>query len=107
MTDLNSDVATGTKRMQEQVQPKEVAFVESGGWELPICYCYGNKCNKYGWRRCPTSSHKVKYKTEKLLKAGHFSPEKKNTGKESNDASTATAPPKKMANKKGMKFAVV
>ena len=56
MTDFNPDVATGKKRTQEQVQPKEVAFVESGGSELLICYCCGKKCNKYGWRRCPTSS---------------------------------------------------
>ena len=48
MTDFDPDVATGTKRMQEQVQPTDVAFVESGGWEFPICYCCGKKCNKYG-----------------------------------------------------------
>ena len=38
MTDFNPDVATGTKRTQEQVQPTDMAFVESGGWEFPICY---------------------------------------------------------------------
>ena len=107
MTDFDPDVATGTKRTQEQVQPTDVALVESGGWEFPICYCCGKKCNKYGWRSCPTSSQKVKDKTAKLVKAGHFSPEKKNTGKVSDDASTATAPPKNMADKKGTTFAVV
>ena len=35
-------------------------------------------------------SQKVKDKTAKLVKAGHFLPEKKNTGKDSDDASTAT-----------------
>ena len=84
-----------------------MAFVKSGGWEFPICYCCRNKCNKYVWRRCPTLSQKVKDKTEKLVKAGHFSPEKKNTGKDSDDASTATAPPKHMADKKETTFAVV
>ena len=38
---------------------------------------------------------------------GYFSPEKKNTGKDSDGASMATAPPKKMADKKGTTFAVV
>ena len=70
-------------------------------------YCCRKKCNKYGWRRCPTSSQKVKDKTAKLVKAGHFSPEKKNTGTDSNDASTASAPPKKMAEKKETTFAIV
>ena len=107
MTDFDPDVATGTKRTQEQVQPTDVAFVKSGGWEFPICYFYGKKCNKYGWWSCPTSSQKVKYKTSKLVKAGHFSPEKKNTGKDSDDASTVTAPPQNMADKKGKTFAVV
>ena len=51
MTDFDPDAATGTKRTQEQVQPTNVAFVKSRGWEFPICYCCGNKCNKYGWRR--------------------------------------------------------
>ena len=46
MTDFDPDVATGTKRTQEQVQPTDVAFVESGGWEFQICYCCGKKCNK-------------------------------------------------------------
>ena len=41
------------------------------------------------------------------MKAGHFSLEKKNTGKDSDDASTETAPPKNMADKKGATFAVV
>ena len=36
MTDFDPDVATGTKRTQEQVQPTDVAFVESGCWEFPI-----------------------------------------------------------------------
>ena len=31
MTDFRPDVTTGTKRTQEQVQPTDVAFVESGG----------------------------------------------------------------------------
>ena len=101
MTDFDPDVATGKKRTQEQVQPTDVAFVESGGWESPICYCCGKKCNKYGWRRCPTSTQKVKDKTAKLVKAGHFSLEKKNTGKDSNDASTATAPPPKDGQQEG------
>ena len=48
MTDFEPDVETGTKRTQEQVQPTDVAFVESRGWEFPICYCCGKKCNKYG-----------------------------------------------------------
>ena len=49
MTDLDPDVATGTKRTQEQVQPKDVAFVQSGGWKLPICYCCGkNATNTAG-----------------------------------------------------------
>ena len=48
-----------------------------------------------------------KDKTAKLVKAGHFSPEKKNMGKDSDDASTATAPPKNMADKKGTTFAVI
>ena len=52
-------------------------------------------------------SQKVKDKTEKLVKAGHFSPEKKNMGKDSDDASTATDPPKNMAEKKGTTFAIV
>ena len=56
MTDFDLDVALGTKRMQEQVQPADVAFVKSGGWEFLICYCCENKCNKYGWRSCPNSS---------------------------------------------------
>ena len=30
MTDFDPDVATGTKRTQEQVQPTDMAFVESG-----------------------------------------------------------------------------
>ena len=107
MMDFNQDVAIGTKRTQEQVHPTDVAFVDSGGWEFPICYCCGKKCDKYGRRRCSTSSQNVKDKTAKLVKAGHFSPEKKNTGKDSDDASTATAPPKKMTNKKGTMFAVV
>ena len=107
MTDFDPDVATWTKRTQEQVQPTDVDFVESGGGEFPICYYCGNKFNKYGWRRCPTSSQKVKDKTAKLVKAGHFSPEKKNTVKDSDDASTLTAPPKNMADKKGTTFAVV
>ena len=38
MTHFDPDVATGKKRTQEQVQPMDVAFVESGGWELRICY---------------------------------------------------------------------
>ena len=107
MMDFDPDVATGTKRTQEQVQPTDVAFVESGGWEFPICYCCGNKCNKYGWWRCLNSPYKVKDKTSNLVKTGHFSPEKNNMGKDSDDTSTATSPPKKMANKKGTTFAVV
>ena len=55
MTDFDPDVATGTKRTQKQVQPTDVAFVKIGGWEFLICYFCGKKCNKYGWRRCPTS----------------------------------------------------
>ena len=43
----------------------------------------------------------------KLVKAGHLSHEKKNTGTNSDNASTATAPPTKAAAKKGTKFAVV
>ena len=31
MTDFDPDVVIGTKRMQEQVQPTVMAFVESGG----------------------------------------------------------------------------
>ena len=107
MTDFDPDVVTGTKCTQEQVQPTDVAFIKSGGWEFPICYCCGKKCNKYGWRRCPTSSQKVKDKTANLVKAGHFSPEKKNTDTDGDDASTATAPPKNTAAKKGITFAVV
>ena len=49
----------------------------------------------------------MKDKTAKLVKAGHFSPEKNNTGTDSSNASTATAPPKKIAEKKGTTFAVV
>ena len=75
MTDFDPDVATGTKRTQEQVQPTDLSFVKSGGWEFNIYYCCGKKCNKYVWRRCPTSSQKVKDKTAKLVKAGHFLPE--------------------------------
>ena len=86
------------------MQPTNVAFVKSGGWEFLICYCCGKKCNKYGWRRCLTSYQKVKDKTAKLVKAGHFSPDKKNTGKDSNYASTATAPPKKMADRRGRRL---
>ena len=56
MTDFKPDVATETKRTQEQVQPTDVAFVKSRGWEFPIYYCCGKKCNKYGWWRCLTSS---------------------------------------------------
>ena len=41
------------------------------------------------------------------MKAGQFSPEENNRGKDSDDASIATAPPKKMANKKGTTFAVI
>ena len=52
-------------------------------------------------------SQKVKDKTAKLVKAGRFSLEKKNMVKDSDDASTATAPPQKMADKKGTTFAVV
>ena len=48
----------------------------------------------------------MKDKTAKLVKAGNFSPEKKNTNTDSDDASTATAPPKKAATKKGTMFAV-
>ena len=99
MTDFDPDVATGTKRTQEQVQPTDVAFVESGGWEFPICYCCRKKCDKYGWRRCPTSSQKVKDETAKLVRAGHVM--------DSDNASTATAPLKKAVKKKGMTFAVV
>ena len=107
MTDFDPDVVTGTNCTQEQVQPANVAFVESGGWEFPICYCCGKKCNKYGWRRCPTSYQKVKDKTAKLVKAGHFLPEKKNMDKDSDETSTSTAPPQNMADKKGTTFAVV
>ena len=46
MTDFNPDVATGTKRTQEQVQLTDVAFVKNRGWELLICYYCGKKCNK-------------------------------------------------------------
>ena len=49
----------------------------------------------------------MKDKTAKLVKSGHLSSEKKNTGTDSDDASTATAPPKQMAAKKGTPFAVV
>ena len=35
MTDFDPDVATGTKRTQEQVQPTDVAFVESGVFLSP------------------------------------------------------------------------
>ena len=107
MTKFDPDVAMGTKRTQEQVHPTDVAFVESRGWEFPICYCCGKECNKYGWRRCKNSSQKVKDKTAKIVKAGHFSPEKKNTDTDSDDTSTATAPPKKTVAKKGTMFAVV
>ena len=41
------------------------------------------------------------------MKAGNLSPEKKNTGKDRDDASTETAPPKKIADKKGTTFAVI
>ena len=107
MTDFDRDMATGTKHTQEQVQPTDGAFVESGDWEFLICYCCGNKCNKYGWRRCPSSSQKVKDKTTKLVKAGHFLPEKNNTDMDNDNASTETAPPKKAAAKKGATFADV
>ena len=107
MTDFDPDVATGTKRTQEQVQPTDVTFVKSRGCEFPVCYCCGNKCNKYGWRRCPSSSQKVKDKTTKLVKAGHFLPEKNNTDMDNDNASTETAPPKKAAAKKGATFADV
>ena len=107
MTDFDPDVATGTKRTHEQVQLADVAFVESGGWEFPICYCCGKKCNKYGWRRFPSSSQKMKDKTANLVKAGHFSPKKKNMGKDSDDASTVTSPPTNMADKKGTTFTIV
>ena len=43
VTNFDPDVATGTKRMQEQMQPTDVAFVKSGGWEFPICYYCRNK----------------------------------------------------------------
>ena len=43
MTDFGPDVATVTKRTQEQVHLTDVAFVESGGWEFLICYCCGKK----------------------------------------------------------------
>ena len=104
MTDFDPDVATWTKRTQEQVQPTDVDFIESGGGEFPICYCCGKKCNKYGWRSCPTLSQKVKDKTAKLVKAGHFSPEKKNTGKYSDDASMVTAPPKRWPTRRGRRL---
>ena len=48
ITDFDPDVARGTKSKQEQVQPTYMAFVKSGGWEFPICYFCGKKCNKYG-----------------------------------------------------------
>ena len=38
MTYFDPDVTTGTKHTQEQVQPTDVAFVESGGWEFLIYY---------------------------------------------------------------------
>ena len=49
----------------------------------------------------------MKDKTAKLVKSGHFSPEKKNTDMDSNDISTATAPPQNMSTKKRITFAVV
>ena len=55
----------------------------------------------------PNLVKKVKDKTAKLVKAGHFLPEKKNTGKDSDDASTAIAPPKNMSDKKGTTFSVI
>ena len=49
----------------------------------------------------------MKDKTAKLVKAGYFSREKKNTDTDSDDASTATELPKKAATKKGTTFTVV
>ena len=48
MTDFDPDVVTGKKCTQEHVQPTDVAFIKSGGWEFPICYCCGKKIYKYG-----------------------------------------------------------
>ena len=107
MMDFDPDVATGTKRTQEQVQPTDMAFVESGGWEFPICYCCVNKCNKYGWRLCPTSSQKVKDNTANLVKAGNFLPEKRTRSRTMTTQAQRQLPPKKMPDKKRTTFAVV